>query len=835
MNEASEEIQEHHVPKAATGDWAHLDPSRWWFASAGFPMIAATLGPIASAFSVLALVKPWRQAYPPGTDVETAPFIDDPAWLTAINAVQLVIALIANMALFLNMTRRLSFAIAQPVTIAGWYISAFALIALTSTGAGPLVIEPSDEFIWSQAFFYGIYSAVLYFLVSSLMVVTYAGAQAGRYPKDFMLTASQRTLMLQTIMFVLYLLLGALVFSKIEDWDYHDAVYWAAVTLFTVGFGDMNPETTLGQALLMPYALVGIISLGLVIGSIRSLVLDRGKTRLDARMVEKKRRRTIRRMTRQGKDDILVPIKDDPPPLSSVPTQSSALTEFDRREQEFKLMRKIQDTAARRRRWFAMGISTSTWLVLWLVGAKIFQLCEARYQGWNYFDGFYFAFVSLTTIGYGNLVPVSNPGRSFWVFWALLALPTMTVLISNAGETIVKSIRDATDRVATVTILPSEAGFKKDLKKLLRMLSFGVLFDKEEVEQDPPGFLGYPEHLRNMITEETKDDDTNQATMRRADADIEAEGASNASPQYLTDRALSDEPHSLHPDAATSPPSTPSATTTPDKTSFSMPSPTTTSPPQNNNKITFSPSPHPQHPRTPSHQTSHRPSNNRGTSVPRNHLPHALPTSKLDYHVLLIDEIRRVTQHLKHHPPRKYTFHEWAWYLRLIGEDEGDAGRHGRAALHSHAHRLKGKNKRRGRNSLREEGGDGEVDGGDGKGKAVGEGGGGGSGEFGAVVEDENAGGEQQQQQTQTQEQQQQQPQGDGNKEEQEGEDKEKMEKEEEKEAEEEDEPPTWSWVGSKSPLMGSQEEADWILERLIARLEDELKAVREGYHHDHD
>jgi potassium channel subfamily K len=40
-----------------------------------------------------------------------------------------------------------------------------------------------------------------------------------------------------------------------------------------------------------------------------------------------------------------------------------------------------------------------------------------------------------------------------------------------------------------------------------------------------------------------------------------------------------------------------------------------------------------------------------------------------------------------------------------------------------------------------------------------------------------------------------------------------------------------WSWVGSRSPLMGSQEEAEWILERLIARLGEELRAAREAHH----
>ena len=53
---------------------------RWWFASSAFPLIAGTLGPVASAFSICALVRPWRQRLAPGADVTEAPFVTDPPW-----------------------------------------------------------------------------------------------------------------------------------------------------------------------------------------------------------------------------------------------------------------------------------------------------------------------------------------------------------------------------------------------------------------------------------------------------------------------------------------------------------------------------------------------------------------------------------------------------------------------------------------------------------------------------------------------------------------------------------------------------------------------------------
>ncbi|KAK0641039.1 hypothetical protein B0T16DRAFT_430968 [Cercophora newfieldiana] len=702
----------------------HLNPSRWWFASSAFPLVAATLGPVASSFSICALVKPWRQYYPPNTDIDNAAYVPDPAWLTIINGVQLVIAVIANLALLLNMTRRLRFSIAQPITIIGWYISSITLICLTATAAGPLVIQPVEEYIWSQSFYYGMYSAILYFFVSSLMVVTFLGAHAGRYEKDFNLTPSQRTLMLQTIMFQVYLLLGALVFCNVEGWDYLDAVYWAAVTLFTVGFGDFYATTTLGRALLIPYALVGIISLGLVIGSIRSLVLERGRRRFDARVMERKRQQVLRNMKRKGKDDVLVPIQSGP--LTS-PSTASGLTEFDRREAEFKLMRKIQQVADRRRRWYAMSISASTWLVLWLVGAKVFQECEDPYQGWSYFDAFYFAFVSLTTIGYGDITPVSNGGKSFWVFWALLALPTMTVLISNAGDTIVKGIRDATDQIGMITILPGERGFKKDFRKLLRALSFGQLF-QEDIEEDPPGFLGSAQpHYDSEDDEEDMEGEAEQDQNELMAEGAAPEAAREKKEKDTTDEGLHSKRVQQNLETEPQKPSTKTITFGDDDW---------TQRPHTRRPSTSggSPSSRPHHPVAPSN-SSQLLKFTRAVSMPRKVLPD-IPTNKADYHLTLIEEICRVMQHLKSNPPRKYTFPEWAWYLRLIGEDEGDAYKH--HETHPKAH-----------------------------------------------------GGMRQRW----------------------------LRKRED----------SWSWVGSRSPLMGSKEEAEWILERLTRKLEEELRGVSRG------
>lgn len=36
----------------------------------------------------------------------------------------------------------------------------------------------------------------------------------------------------------------------------------------------------------------------------------------------------------------------------------------------------------------------------------------------------------------------------------------------------------------------------------------------------------------------------------------------------------------------------------------------------------------------------------------------------------------------------------------------------------------------------------------------------------------------------------------------------------------------SWSWIGHRSPLMDSREEAEWILDRLERKLKEELQSV---------
>lgn len=71
----------------------------------------------------------------------------------------------------------------------------------------------------------------------------------------------------------------------------------------------------------------------------------------------------------------------------------------------------------------------------------VFYFVEHETQDLSYFQALYFCYVSLLTIGYGDLSPKSNAGKPFFVLWSLIAVPMMTVLISDLGDTAISSFK----------------------------------------------------------------------------------------------------------------------------------------------------------------------------------------------------------------------------------------------------------------------------------------------------------------------------------------------------------------------------------------------------------
>ena len=143
----------------------------------------------------------------------------------AINMAQIVFSAVSNISLLLNMSCTIRFSLAQPLTIVGSFVSSLIQVALCATVRGPLKVShsPTTESL-SQAFYFAIFSASFHFLVGALMAWTLLGAELGKYEKRFQLALSQRTIMMQVTILVIYQMAGSAVYAHIEEWKFLDAL-----------------------------------------------------------------------------------------------------------------------------------------------------------------------------------------------------------------------------------------------------------------------------------------------------------------------------------------------------------------------------------------------------------------------------------------------------------------------------------------------------------------------------------------------------------------------------------------------------------------------------------
>ncbi|KAL0102621.1 hypothetical protein PUN28_018126 [Cardiocondyla obscurior] len=134
------------------------------------------------------------------------------------------------------------------------------------------------------------------------------------------------------------------------QWKFAGAFYFATLVLAMIGYGHSTPVTKGGKAFCMIYAMVGI-PLGLV------MFQSIGERLNKFASVVIRRAKTYLRCQR---------------------TEAT----------EMNLM-------------LATGLLSS---IIITTGAAVFS----RYEGWSYFDSFYYCFVTLTTIGFGDYVALQN-------------------------------------------------------------------------------------------------------------------------------------------------------------------------------------------------------------------------------------------------------------------------------------------------------------------------------------------------------------------------------------------------------------------------------------------
>ncbi|XP_012279669.1 TWiK family of potassium channels protein 7 [Orussus abietinus] len=164
-----------------------------------------------------------------------------------------------------------------------------------------------------------------------------------------------------------------------ERWNILHAVFFASTVLTTIGYGNVVPTTSWGRIFCILFALIGIpLTL--------TVIADWGK------------------LFAEGVSEIGLRIREKLPAAvtSCIPT----------------------NLAGRR----SLGaFSAVVLLFLYLAcGAGMFMLWE---EDWDFFEGFYFCFVTMTTIGFGDLVPKKPKYMLLCTLYILVGLALTSTII----------------------------------------------------------------------------------------------------------------------------------------------------------------------------------------------------------------------------------------------------------------------------------------------------------------------------------------------------------------------------------------------------------------------
>jgi len=240
---------------------------------------------------------------------------------------------------------------------------------------------------------------------------------------------------------------------------------------------------------MIPYAIAGIITLGLVVGSIGALVLDRGAAKIGAPLTLHERQRLESELDK-------------------------APDNIPREKHEFIIMRTVQSKASSKKRWSLLIILTAALCLLWFIGAVVFWQTESttvsfQSSPWSYFESLYFVFVSLLTIGYGDFSVKSNAGRPLFMFWGMLAVPTMTILIASMGAMVLIIIKEIIKKIDDFMVLPHESGEKDSFGN--KAMKMGKLKARQKLAQvtdgDEEKHLQHDGGVRNTDTGEVMNAD----------------------------------------------------------------------------------------------------------------------------------------------------------------------------------------------------------------------------------------------------------------------------------------------------------------------------------------
>ncbi|KAJ4473895.1 voltage-gated potassium channel [Lentinula aciculospora] len=370
------------------------------------PLIAAVIAPLSTLLDIPALAEPWFFQYHPESGTLTK--LPDPPTNITLSGVSLGFNVLANALLIVrfSLTEGL-WQHSTNVSLVCWIVK-FG-IAFGNVLAFGILSRNTPDVSYGEGFWSAVMSLLLATVILGLLLLhfflVFARDKARGPPSENQIRVriAGRHFMIQNTLFVTTIGLLALYMSRLEYWTYLQGIYFAIVSVLTVGFGDFYPTKVATQIVLFPFVLVAIVQLV----SIIDMLIRFFRGRLASRRAERRREFERRRQEKENE-------------IEKEPNLEQELEFLSRLYHETDKWKTMQDLVA----------SCIGFIIFWLLGAVIFSQIES----WTYGEGLYFCYVFFLTIGYGDYAPVTPAGRVVFIVYSIIAVPIMASLAVQAVE-----------------------------------------------------------------------------------------------------------------------------------------------------------------------------------------------------------------------------------------------------------------------------------------------------------------------------------------------------------------------------------------------------------------
>lgn len=201
-------------------------------------------------------------------------------------------------------------------------------------------------------------------------------------------------------------------YSGHRVWTFGNSLVYAWTVVTTLGYGHLSPSTDSGRAVTMVYALLGI-------PIFLAVLADYGK--LLTRILKLCMAHVYRMYRHCTTCTRVRPAGSETGSRAPRAPEDSAVVVVD---DEFNL---------------PISLALSILAFYLLIGSALFALTE----DWSYFESFYFVFISMTTIGFGDYVPSSAGVMMATVLYMIFGLALTSMCINVIQEKLANQLQQA--------------------------------------------------------------------------------------------------------------------------------------------------------------------------------------------------------------------------------------------------------------------------------------------------------------------------------------------------------------------------------------------------------